>query len=124
MKILKEAYTYWDAEGKLVRRGKTHANYPFEVVFITSNYIGNSEIMEGCKEANIPCFGTLWDFVSVTYFQYHNNINNCFSERHWFLPTTYIYRVTNQRRLTLAIDLSTHPYLLTLILDVDATLYQ
>jgi hypothetical protein len=46
MKILKEAYAYWDAE----------------VVFITSNYIGNSEIMQGCKEANIPCFGTLWDF--------------------------------------------------------------
>lgn len=46
MKILKEAYAYWDAE----------------VVFITSNYIGNSEIMEGCKEAGIPCFGTLWDF--------------------------------------------------------------
>ncbi|KAJ3511682.1 hypothetical protein NLJ89_g3957 [Agrocybe chaxingu] len=41
MKILKEAYDYWDAE----------------VVFITSNYIGNSEIMQGCKEAGIPCFG-------------------------------------------------------------------
>lgn len=35
------------------------------VVFITSNYIGNSEIMEGCKDAGIPVFGTLWDFVSV-----------------------------------------------------------
>lgn len=46
MKILKEAYASWDAE----------------VVFITSNYIGNSEIMQGCKEAGIPCFGTLWDF--------------------------------------------------------------
>ncbi|KAI9457759.1 hypothetical protein BJY52DRAFT_1374377 [Lactarius psammicola] len=48
MKILKEAYHSWDAE----------------VVFITSNYIGNSEIMQGCKEAGIPAFGTLWDFVS------------------------------------------------------------
>jgi hypothetical protein len=35
------------------------------VVFITSNYVGNSELMQGCKEAGIPAFGTLWDFVSV-----------------------------------------------------------
>ncbi|KAF8061509.1 hypothetical protein FPV67DRAFT_1703970 [Lyophyllum atratum] len=47
MKLLKEAYHTWNAE----------------VVFITSNYIGNTEIMEGCKEAGIPAFGTLWDFV-------------------------------------------------------------
>ncbi|KAF8892609.1 hypothetical protein BD779DRAFT_1436875 [Infundibulicybe gibba] len=47
MKLLKEAYTTWNAE----------------VVFITSNYIGNTEIMRGCKEAGIPAFGTLWDFV-------------------------------------------------------------
>jgi len=46
MKILKEVYAEWNAE----------------VVFITSNYIGNSEIMQGCKEAGIPAFGTLWDF--------------------------------------------------------------
>ncbi|KAF8531749.1 hypothetical protein JB92DRAFT_3080866 [Gautieria morchelliformis] len=32
------------------------------VVFVTSNMQGNSEIMQGCKEANIPAFGTLWDF--------------------------------------------------------------
>ncbi|KAF8976836.1 hypothetical protein BDQ17DRAFT_1339479, partial [Cyathus striatus] len=51
MKILKEAYTYWDAE----------------VVFITSNYIGNSEIMQGCKEAGIPAFGTLWDFTPIAF---------------------------------------------------------
>ena len=38
------------------------------VVFITSNYIGNTEIMQGCKENNIPCFGTLWDFVRIVYF--------------------------------------------------------
>lgn len=36
------------------------------VVFITSNYVGNSEIMQGCKEAGIPAFGTLWDFVSYS----------------------------------------------------------
>jgi len=46
MKILKEVYQSWNAE----------------VVFITSNYIGNSEMMQGCKEAGIPHFGTLWDF--------------------------------------------------------------
>ncbi|KAJ6455800.1 hypothetical protein C8R45DRAFT_588436 [Mycena sanguinolenta] len=46
MKLLKEIYHSWNAE----------------VVFITSNYIGNSEMMEGCKEAGIPAFGTLWDF--------------------------------------------------------------
>ena len=37
------------------------------VVFITSNYNGNSEIMQGCKEAGIPAFGTLWDFVGVAF---------------------------------------------------------
>ncbi|GJJ08479.1 hypothetical protein Clacol_002697 [Clathrus columnatus] len=37
MKLVKEAYVYWKAEG-------------------------NSEIMQGCKEAGIPAFGTLWDF--------------------------------------------------------------
>lgn len=65
MKLVKETYTSWNAE----------------VVFITSNYQGNTEIMEGCKEAGIPAFvrlmksdchghdspnllsqGTLWDF--------------------------------------------------------------
>ncbi|KAJ3773855.1 hypothetical protein FB446DRAFT_834926 [Lentinula raphanica] len=51
MKILKEAYHTWGAE----------------VVFITSNYIGNTEIMEGCKDAGIPVFGTLWDFIEGGY---------------------------------------------------------
>ncbi|KAF7322797.1 Urb2 domain-containing protein [Mycena chlorophos] len=46
MKLLKEIYHSWGAE----------------VVFITSNYVGNSEMMEGCKAAGIPAFGTLWDF--------------------------------------------------------------
>ncbi|EIW85248.1 hypothetical protein CONPUDRAFT_98130 [Coniophora puteana RWD-64-598 SS2] len=46
MKILKEVYDYWQAE----------------VVFITSNFIGNAEIQQGCKAAGIPAFGTLWDF--------------------------------------------------------------
>lgn len=46
MKLIKEAYYSWGAE----------------VVFITSNFQGNREMMEGCKEAAIPAFGTLWDF--------------------------------------------------------------
>ncbi|KAF8161265.1 hypothetical protein B0H34DRAFT_654134 [Crassisporium funariophilum] len=46
MKLIREAYHSWNAE----------------VVFITSNLIGNREMMEGCKEAGIPAFGTLWDF--------------------------------------------------------------
>ncbi|KAJ2928288.1 hypothetical protein H1R20_g8796, partial [Candolleomyces eurysporus] len=46
MKLIKEAYYTWGAE----------------VVLITSNWQGNKEMMEGCKEAGIPAFGTLWDF--------------------------------------------------------------
>lgn len=46
MKLIKETYISWGAE----------------VVFITSNFQGNREMMEGCKEAGIPAFGTLWDF--------------------------------------------------------------
>ncbi|EIW80688.1 hypothetical protein CONPUDRAFT_57605 [Coniophora puteana RWD-64-598 SS2] len=46
MKLVRDAYISWQAE----------------VVFITSNHQGNQEIMEGCKEAGIPAFGTLWDF--------------------------------------------------------------
>lgn len=71
MKLVKDAYHSWGAE----------------VVFITSNWAGNKEIMEGCKEVGIPAFvrlsilgipvpctsrtrrayllfsqGTLWDF--------------------------------------------------------------
>ena len=40
MKLIKEVYTSWQAE----------------VVFITSNFQGNQEMMEGCKEAGIPAF--------------------------------------------------------------------
>ncbi|EED77608.1 predicted protein [Postia placenta Mad-698-R] len=50
-KILKEVYHSWKAD----------------VVFITSNMIGNSEMMQACKEEKIPCFGTLWDFSSVPF---------------------------------------------------------
>lgn len=40
MKLVREAYYSWGAE----------------VVFITSNYQGNTEIMEGCKVEGIPAF--------------------------------------------------------------------
>ena len=70
IQLIKDAYKTWGAE----------------VVFITSNWQGNREIMEGCKEVGIPAFvcrlspnvqlaeertshtsipssqGTLWDF--------------------------------------------------------------
>lgn len=40
MKLVRDAYHSWKAE----------------VVFITSNYQGNQEIMEGCKSEGIPAF--------------------------------------------------------------------
>jgi len=46
MKLIKEAYYSWGAE----------------VVFITSNWAGNKEMMRGCMKEGIPAFGTLWDF--------------------------------------------------------------
>ncbi|KAK4663409.1 hypothetical protein QC763_000030 [Podospora pseudopauciseta] len=33
-----------------------------EVIFITSNKAGNDEMMQGCLEAGLHAFGTLWDF--------------------------------------------------------------
>ncbi|KAF8622661.1 hypothetical protein AX15_006772 [Amanita polypyramis BW_CC] len=46
MQLIKFTYVEWNAE----------------VVFITSNLLGNQDMMEGCMEAGIPVFGTLWDF--------------------------------------------------------------
>ncbi|KAJ1305452.1 hypothetical protein OPQ81_000462 [Rhizoctonia solani] len=46
VKLIEEVYQSFDAE----------------VVFITSNYIGNREMMVGCRKLGIPAFGTLWDF--------------------------------------------------------------
>lgn len=40
VKLVKDAYTSWNAE----------------VVFITSNFQGNKELMEGCKQLGIPAF--------------------------------------------------------------------
>ncbi|KAE9408676.1 hypothetical protein BT96DRAFT_913814 [Gymnopus androsaceus JB14] len=65
---LKGRVTLWDSKQRGGRPDtmqliKTvYASWNAEVVFITSNWIGNKEMMEGCKEAGIPAFGTLWDF--------------------------------------------------------------
>lgn len=64
MKLVKEAYYSWGAEGSFFSLIFAYRVNRFLVVFITSNWIGNSEIMQGCREAGIPAFGTLWDFVS------------------------------------------------------------
>lgn len=40
LKLVKDAYKSFNAE----------------VVFITSNFQGNAELMEGCKQAGIPAF--------------------------------------------------------------------
>ncbi|KAF8233443.1 hypothetical protein L208DRAFT_1266651 [Tricholoma matsutake] len=63
-----ERVTLWDSKQrggrpdimKLIK--KLYSSWGAEVVFITSNFEGNREMMEGCKEAGIPAFGTLWDF--------------------------------------------------------------
>ena len=87
------------------------------VVFITSNYIGNTEIMQGCKENNIPCFGTLWDFVRRLLLHFLNYSNGCCSEKdiafRKFTTTytyTYLWSGVPERRLTLAIDFFTLHY--------------
>ncbi|KAF5665584.1 non-ribosomal peptide synthetase [Fusarium heterosporum] len=41
---------------------ETWRQFEAEVIFITSNRQGNDEMMQGCYKANIPAFGTLWDF--------------------------------------------------------------
>ncbi|CAE6420116.1 unnamed protein product [Rhizoctonia solani] len=41
---------------------ETFSLWKAEVVFITSNWQGNQEMMQGCKMRGIPAFGTLWDF--------------------------------------------------------------
>lgn len=53
MKLITEVYATWGAE----------------VVFITSNWGGNKEMMEGCKAAGIPAFVSLFDhhLVSVSF---------------------------------------------------------
>ncbi|KAF4987796.1 hypothetical protein FDECE_15289 [Fusarium decemcellulare] len=40
----------------------TWRNFGAEVIFITSNMKGNDEMMQGCREAGMHAFGTLWDF--------------------------------------------------------------
>jgi hypothetical protein len=50
MKLIKEVYVHWQAE----------------VVFITSNWQGNKEMMEGCKEAGIPAFVSEAFFITAS----------------------------------------------------------
>lgn len=52
MKLIKETYVSWGAE----------------VIFITSNLQGNTEMMEGCKEAGIPAFVSASTFVGLLLF--------------------------------------------------------
>ncbi|KFY27483.1 hypothetical protein V493_03467 [Pseudogymnoascus sp. VKM F-4281 (FW-2241)] len=40
----------------------TFVSFGAEVIFITSNMQGNDEMMQGCRAAGLPAFGTLWDF--------------------------------------------------------------
>ena len=60
MKIIKEAYEYWGAEGRKLTAMSIPlnelANMLPSVVFITSNWQGNKELMEGCKAEGIPAF--------------------------------------------------------------------
>ncbi|KAJ6497716.1 hypothetical protein C8R45DRAFT_137153 [Mycena sanguinolenta] len=63
-----QQYTLWDSKERGGRPDvmelikETYISWSAEVVFITSNFGGNREMMEGCKEEGIPVFGTLWDF--------------------------------------------------------------
>ncbi|KAF7315134.1 hypothetical protein MIND_00027700 [Mycena indigotica] len=63
-----EQYTLWDSKERGGRPDvmelikTTYVSWGAEVVFITSNLGGNTEMMEGCKQEGIPAFGTLWDF--------------------------------------------------------------
>ncbi|KAL5115333.1 hypothetical protein ACEQ8H_006778 [Pleosporales sp. CAS-2024a] len=40
----------------------TWTRFGAEVIFITSNMAGNDEMMQGCRQAGLHAFGTLWDF--------------------------------------------------------------
>jgi len=63
-----ERFCLWDSKERGGRPDIVHLvaalyrEWNAEVVFITSNWGGNKELMEGCKRLDIPAFGTLWDF--------------------------------------------------------------
>lgn len=61
MKLIKDTYVSWNAE----------------VIFITSNWQGNKEMMEGCKEAGIPAFVSCLIFsADVSECVTINNVGN------------------------------------------------
>jgi len=65
MKLVRESYKSFGAEGAHHPVACSWGNRLINlrlVVFITSNWGGNQELMRGCKLENIPAFGTLWDF--------------------------------------------------------------
>ena len=65
--IPKERYILFDTK-KEGRRPDTmkmlkeiYVSFKAEVVLITSNPVGNAELMQGCKENGMHSFGPLWD---------------------------------------------------------------
>jgi hypothetical protein len=62
MKLIKEVYDSWQAE----------------VVFITSNWQGNKEMMEGCKQAGIPAFvSVIMNFAVFCYIDRYGTRERC-----------------------------------------------
>ncbi|PSR81910.1 hypothetical protein PHLCEN_2v6205 [Hermanssonia centrifuga] len=63
MKMLKDVYVAFNAEGEPHRRLLAVEWFTNRVlvVIITSNPVGNAELMEGCKENGMHSFGPLWD---------------------------------------------------------------
>ncbi|KAJ3521882.1 hypothetical protein NM688_g8955 [Phlebia brevispora] len=57
MKMLKEVYVAFKAE----------------VVLITSNPVGNAELMQGCKENGMHSFGPLWDSRYAFSLPFHRD---------------------------------------------------
>ena len=62
MKMLKDIYVSFKAEGRCICYGNNGAPLTLcAVVLITSNPVGNAELMQGCKENGMHAFGPLWD---------------------------------------------------------------
>lgn len=60
VKLIEEVYKSWGAEGDYDSSRRPYSNLNCSlVVFITSNYGGNLEMMVGCRKLGIPAFGQL-----------------------------------------------------------------